>query len=328
MYFKDWNKITKVKTEGKFKLLLRSRTENKAAPLPPRFSDDVQYVVRAYRLQLEPGSLLDSPRQYSGEKKESRKLYEGSWDYLIVYQIPGAGVLVEEAEKAGEFAVSGETAFGKPVYLIEGRKDPRHDYLRRFYFLITDTDEILLANSMKMLKKMVATGMGFELGFLEDPDYVDFVGLVPMLDECWNVSFSITGTRLVLNFYVRRKTDPEKIDAAKEFYETSPIYQIESYHADDDFIYKKEYAYYTDPTYARDALPKLALGKVIIPPGAPQAELDYYSILYQGRKISVDGCMKVAETRYDEEKLEKMDKEWKAAIEFYLKKMEADKKAQ
>lgn len=311
----NWDKIIQKKMDKKLEFLIRTNQKRIAKPLPARFSDGVQYVTTASRYRVEPDSMLENERKYSGAKREDRNVFGFEIDHLLIFQITGAKLLAEESLKAEEFERTDEILLGQPI-LHFSRVHAITKKLRKFYIYITDLDEILVSESLEMLKKMVTAGTGMELSFLDEADYVDFVSLVPSLGMYWEVNFSVTHHRILLEFYIKRKLESDKLDELKEIIKYSPVYEIHSYHYDSD-LYLRQYAYFNDPTYARDTPPEEAFTTTKPPPYAPPGELEYYKIFHDNRKVTVEGNLKIAEVKLDDERLEKLTKLWNAAAEFY-----------
>lgn len=140
--------------------------------------------------------LLDQKGNGNDKLPPSIMVTSGSDEHLGVFEVPDTEELIKEALTQGSLTSTGKKLQSKPVFTFQSGKI-RSKKLT-LYLVAPSTTEIIVATRINLLAAMLKTGVGLEMGMIDDHNYRDLEVIVPRLGALWQLnSFGKTRERII-----------------------------------------------------------------------------------------------------------------------------------
>jgi hypothetical protein len=219
-------------------------------PLPDSVKNAVESQTSGSLLKLGVPAAHHESHVDEADVGEEEELHESA-TLLWVFRFADVEGALKEAVDAGSIAPIGLRINKRPVYSMNARKSEESQ--KAFYAYATLTNELLVAEDLELLKLMIKTGMGLELGLLDDTEYADMLRYVAILSQSW----AIKPEKVMLKWRIEKAQDDEKMAASVERWrqdlETGPQYRIENFDFGDEAVAAQEMQVYKTDEYAEAA---------------------------------------------------------------------------
>ena len=190
-----------------------------------------------YRDKLTPVDKLDENAQLTllGEKDEQLTV-DGSGRLAVRDSVDAGATLwvlgfddtvaiVRQGLKAGWLTRPGLRMIRRPVFKLSAAQD---DQNRSFYAYATTTNELLIANELLTLMRMIKVGHGADLGILDSPDYALLPPVIGELGQSWSIAPKTLHDRAMLEKLTKSGSSEEGIKELEASIESGPIFEITS----------------------------------------------------------------------------------------------------
>lgn len=190
-------------------------------PLPVSMKDEFESrtIFQMARIKVslwKKGDKVEAGTNPTGYSTVGGKsfMYTNIGEHLFVYRFADASLLIKNALKAGEISSTDTTVMDMPVYAFTHSGEP-------FYLLGTDSQEVLLTRTLKLLRLMVSTGFGQTPGMFHDQNYADLIELTPTLGQYWTAYDFANSDRVDIAIMKQKGVDQEEITRAEENLQTT-----------------------------------------------------------------------------------------------------------
>jgi len=237
------------------------------------------------------------------------------WVPLFVIRYDDAESVVEEALKAGELERTGENILGKPVFFFGDREKGR-----KYHVYLTPTQEVLVAEKVGKLRRMVSAGMGLEPNILDSADILPLLDHYPDLGHYWIFHVGGLAQRCFIKTRIEQGLPKNDFADMQESIENGMQYSITTTLIT-DMIIKREIRVYGSEEEARKWAEKIRepvplvnkqLLRYLTPEmrarvggeNTPQEIIDLHNKREAAKKVSREGTVVTME--YDKELLRAM----------------------
>ncbi len=156
---------------------------------------------------------------------------ENAGGKLWVFTFEDTPGVVKEAVKDGWLARAGLRFNKRPVYKIvaRGAEESQTDY----FAYATGTNELLVAEELEQLEKMIKAGYGAELSILDDSDYMDLMPFIQDLGQTWRIRPNRVQIREQIDLWSQNPDMDEKVRELEEKLNTDVQYEIATFELTD-----------------------------------------------------------------------------------------------
>lgn len=220
---------------------------------------------------------------------------EGVGEDLFVLRFIDLPAVIKKYREAGVLVEMGESIGNLAVFTIS--HENRFGLERTVYLAAFETGELLAAEKMATLKRMVATGRGEEEYILGDPIYLTFTEALEYEGKSFTWSTIRHLQSAVLRYAEKRGNSPEEIKEAEDhvsnrFKDSVSVWDLSGP------VVQREIDIFVSEEKAGQQLARIK--------GPTRATLNNISkVLMAARKYSIDGEKLIATITYDEETLKK-----------------------
>lgn len=272
----------------------------------------------------------DSADPAEGEDKTAPQADVNELSSLFVLTMDDVAGTMRQAVDAGVARESGQKILRKPVWRFPRAAPGEKE--RSVWAWDTGSGELLVADTLPLLRQMVAAGSGRGPSIVDDPDLHDHLSRIPPEATRWFYrSYAAIWERTVEDF--REQGEQGKAEQLKEIYAAKPQYELAWFEFRADGLLQVRAWGFADSEPAERFVESLRTthGGERHPTGYPEAAIAFSDALRQKTSYRIDGALAIWETFYDETVLARMGaarealKTWRAEQEKKEKAKEESK---
>ena len=296
------------------RLFPRYQVERFCDFLPQLFREDLLSITKAKlcrlrflnRSEYEEASLaLRDPNLRMGGSSEfyfvnGRKIFaEHVGDQLFVLRFLALQPLIDAALREGILADSGSKYRERPIYFFLSNSEP--EGRTELYAYATETDELLLANELQNLHRMIDAGYGLELNILEGEDFHELIGILPELGQRWDFSNYRGQSRVYLD-WLRNSSDAsaEEIEWNEDIAQEMQ-YFIRTTEIGDEIVSRRYECYLDDETAEENLRTVREDHHVGVRPGLPAETGRFFELMAESWEWGCDDNIVIGTLVYEKE---------------------------
>jgi len=169
---------------------------------------------------------------------------------LFVFRYEDPDFLLKKAIDTGEITETVEQRFERKIFTFNWRNGGK------FYLYPAVTGEVLVSADLPALIQMIEAGMGQGPSVVDDPDYRDFIEMLPTLGQSWRKDDAWTRLRAQLRTAEKWNAPEEYIEEIHERLNKMPVVSCFSSYIG-DVIIRKTIGVYAEEETAESAYEKL-----------------------------------------------------------------------